>query len=134
MDLSQLAIPDTVTVHLEFPGMGKLYDDEKKTKPSTIELFSPASDQVIEYTHKIQRKVALKMGKRGLKGVTSSPEELEQMGIDRLCAFTANVNNLTYAGEKITTKTIDKVYSDPKMGWLCDQLNEKLGSWDDFLS
>jgi hypothetical protein len=114
--------------------MGKLYDDEKKTKPTEIELLSPASDQVIAYSHELQRKLSMKMGKKGFKSLAISPEEVDQRAVERLCTFTASVNNLTYNGEVITADTVNKVYNDPKMGWLCDQLNERLGSWDDFLA
>lgn len=47
--------------------------------------------------------------------------------------LTADVANLTYQGELITAATIGRVYKDPKMGWLVDQVKERLGSWDDFL-
>lgn len=134
MDLSKLAIPDTITVHISFPGIGKLYDDDKKEKPTTIELLSPASDEVIAYKHKLQQKVSMKIGKRGLKGIVVDPEEADSQAVERLVVFTASVNNLTYDGEAITVDTIEKVYADPKMGWLCDQLNDRLGSWDDFLA
>ena len=134
MDLSSLEVPDTVTVHLEFPGTGLLYDDDKKTKPIAIELFGPATNEAINYGHKMQRKAVAKMGKRGLKSLKMSPEEMDQQGVERLCAFTASVSNLTYNSKKMTPETMSEVYSDPKMGWLCDQLNEKLGSWDDFLA
>lgn len=134
MDLSKLSIPDSITVHIAFPGRGKLYDDDKKEKPTTIELLSPASDEVINYKHKLQHKVSMKIGKRGMKGIVIDPEETDKNAVERLVVFTASVNNLTYNGELITAETISKVYSDPKMGWLCDQLNERLGSWDDFLA
>ena len=134
MDLSQLEIPDTVTVHIEFPGVGKLYDDAEKKKPVTIELFSPASNEAIEYGHKVQKKTIAKMGKRGIKSLKMSPEEIDQQNIDRLCAYTASVHNLTYNEKKMTVSSMSDVYSDPKMGWLCDQLNERLGGWEDFLA
>jgi hypothetical protein len=133
MDLSKLNIPDTISVHIEFPGVGKIYGDEEKKLATIIELFSPASDQAIAYTHKLQKKVLTKVAKRGLKGVSSTPEELDQQDIDRLMAFTASVSNLEYKGEMLNTKTIVELYSDPKMGWLTDQLKDRLGSWDDFL-
>lgn len=134
MDLAQLEIPDTISIHLEFPGVGKLYDDQKKKKgPMTIELFSPASKQAIEYGHKIQKQAIARMGKRGIKQIKMTPDEIDQQNTDRLVAFTASVINLTYNGELVTTETIEKVYADPKMGWICDQLNARLGSWDDFL-
>ena len=135
MDLAQLEsdIPDTITVHLEFPGQGKLYDDDGN--PSTIELLSPASDQAIEYGRKLTRKINMKVAKRGLKAMMrSTPEEAEQQNVERLCAYTASVNNLIYNGEKVTLEAIDKIYENPKMSWLCDQLTERLASWDDFLA
>ena len=134
MDLSKLEIPDTITVHIEFPGVGKLYEDEEKKKPSIIELRSPASNEVIAYTHELQRKLSMKVGKRGIKGLVIDPDEVDKRAIERLCVFTASVKNLVYNGESITAETIEKVYADPKMGWLCDQLNDRLGSWDDFLA
>lgn len=133
MDLSNLDIPDTITVHLEFPSIGKLFDDDGN--PSTIELYSPASDQAIAYKHKVQKDTIKKVGKRGIKGLNNiSGEEMDRDEVKRLCAFTADVNNLIYKGELVTAKTIKLVYEDPKMGWLCDQLRERLGSWDDFLA
>lgn len=132
MDIDTLEIPDTVTVHLEFKGV-KLYDDDNKKKPVTIELYSPASDQAIDYTRKIQRKAMAKMQKSRNKSLSLTPEEIEEQNIERLVAFTAGVSNLNYKGEKINPKNIKGLYEDPKMGWLCDQLSERLGSWDDFL-
>ena len=131
MDLSQLDIPDTVTVHLEFPTIGKLYEDGK---PTTIELFSPASDPAIAFNRKVQRKLSSRLAKRGIKSLKITPEETEQQNVERLCAYTASVNNLVYNGEIVTLDTIESVYENPKMGWLCDQLTERLASWDDFLA
>lgn len=131
MDLAELDIPDTVSVHLEFPTTGKLYDDDGK--PSTIDLFSPASDQAIAFNRKLQKKVNARMAKRGIKSLKISPEEMEQQNVERLCAYTAKVNNVVYDGELVTVETIVKIYENPKMGWLTDQLSERLASWDNFL-
>ena len=131
MDLAQLNIPDTITVHLEFPGTGKLYEDGE---PSTIELLSPASDQAITFNRKVQRKLNARLAKRGIKSLKIEPEELEAQNVERLCAYTFGVNNLIYEGEPVTVDNIKAVYENPKMGWLCDQLSERLASWDDFLA
>ena len=131
MDLAQLNIPDTITVHLEFPGTGKLYEDGE---PSTIELLSPASDQAITFNRKVQRKLNARLAKRGMKSLKIEPEELEAQNVERLCAYTFGVNNLIYEGEPVTVDNIKAVYENPKMGWLCDQLSERLASWDDFLA
>ena len=132
MDLAQLEIPDTITVHLEFPGTGKIYDDDGN--PSTIELFSPASDQAITFNRKVQRKLNARLAKRGIKSLKIEPEELEAQNVERLCAYTAAVNHLISGSELVTLDSIKKIYENPKMGWLCDQLTERLASWDDFLA
>lgn len=131
MDISSLNIPETATVHLEFPGIGKLYADDKKKQPTIIEMYGPASDQAVAYRRKLTRKMQGEMAKRGMKAMSSGdPEEQE---VDRLTALTASVSGLVYEGQEITKDTIRKVYEDQRMGWIRDQVREKVGSWDDFL-
>lgn len=132
MDLSTISIPDTAKIHLEFPGVGKLYSDDEKTKPVVIEVYGPASNQAVDYRRKLMRETQANIGKKGMRGISiGDPEERE---IERLCALTASVRNLSYNGEAISAGTIVKVYRDPKMGWVRDQVAEKLGSWEDFLA
>ena len=133
MDLSTLNVPETATIHLEFPGMGKLYADDAKSQPVTIEVYGPASNQAVDYRRKMSRKVQSEMAKRGNRGL-SNLGDLEEQELERLCALTAGVSGLIYKGETITKDTVRKVYADPKMGWIRDQLNEKLSGWEDFLA
>jgi hypothetical protein len=109
-----------------------LYEDDKKTKPVVIEVYGPASDQAVDYKRKMTRKVQHQIAKKGIKGIGQG--DVEETEIDRLCALTAGCKGLVYKGEKITRETIRSVYSDPKMGWIRDQVAEKLGGWDDFLA
>ena len=132
MDLNTLEIPETITVHLEFKGE-KLYSDGAIDKPLTIELYSPASDEAIDYKRKVQRKTMVKLKKSRTNSIDMTPEEIEEQGVERLVAFTAGVHNIELDGKKIGKSNISEVYSDPRFGWINDQLNEKLGSWDDFL-
>ena len=133
MDLSTLNVPDTARIHLEFPGMGKLYADDAKTQPVIIEVYGPASNPAVDYRRKMTRKVQSEMAKRGSKGLANLGD-LEEQELERLCALTAGVSGLIYKGETITKDTVRKVYADPKMGWIRDQLNEKLSGWEDFLA
>ena len=132
MDLNTLEIPETITVHLEFKGE-RLYSDGAVDKPLTIELFSPASDEAIDYKRKVQRKTMLKLKKSRTNSLDMTPEEMDEQAVDRLVAFTASVNNIELNGKKITKANVHEVYSNPNCGWINDQLNEKLGTWDDFL-
>ena len=132
MDLNTLEIPETTIVHLEFRGE-KLYSDNDKNKPVTIELYSPAADVVVDYKKSVQRKTMLKLKKSRNNSLDLTPDEIEQQNIDRLVAFTCDVKNMELNGDKVTTKNIRTVYENPNFGWLTDQLAEKLNGWDDFL-
>lgn len=135
MDINELNVPDTATIHLEFPTIGKLYADDDKALPVTIEVYGPSSDVAVSYRRKMMRDVQKRFGKGGMKSLSKiPPEELEEQEVDRMVAMTARVSNLTYKGEAITADSIRKVFEDPKMGWLVDQVKEKLGGWDDFLN
>lgn len=133
MDLNSIAIPETVVVHLELRGE-KLYSGDDKNKPMLITLYSPASDNVIEYKRKVQRKAMAKMKKSRSGNIELTPEEIEEQTVDRLVAFTASVENIELNGNNITPANVRDVYSDPRFGWINDQLTDKLGSWDDFLA
>jgi hypothetical protein len=133
MDFSKLETPETATIHIEHPAQGPLYQDDKRVKPVTIEVYSPGSDQAVKYNREVMKLVSGKMGKKG-KLSNISPEEMEDMEIKRLVAMTASVNGIEYKGDKITPLNIDVIYSDNNLGWIKEQVAAKLGSWDDFLS
>lgn len=134
MDLSELSVPETSTIHLEFPGRGPLFADDAETQPITISVYGPASAQAQAWQKKVRREARDLVAKRGSKGLwKQSDEELERQELDRLCALTAEVRNLVYHGEEIGADRIRLVYRDPKMGWLTDQVKERLAGWADFL-
>ena len=133
-DISEIAVPETAVIHLEFPGIGPLYADDADTQPVTITVFGPSSPAAVAHRKKVTRDARRWIEKRGMKGVwKQSDDELEAQDLERLMVLTADVSNLTYQGETMTAATIGRVYKDPKMGWLVDQVKERLGSWDDFL-
>lgn len=131
MDLSEIDIPDTAEIHIEVPGQGKLYADEGRTKPSMIVVYGPASPQAIELGKKLRRDIMQRMQKKGQRGVFSGDPESDE--IDRLCALTADVQNVIYKGKPVKRETVREIYSDPKLGFIREQVREKLAGWEDFL-
>lgn len=133
MDLNNLEIPETAEIHLEFPGRGKLHDEQGN--PVTIEVYGPSSDVAIAHRRKVMKEAQSRFGRGGMKSLSKiSPEEIDEKEIDRLVAMTSGVNNLTYKGEEVSPDNIRSIYENPKMGWLTDQVRERLGSWEDFLA
>lgn len=134
MDLSSLEVPETADIHIEHPTLGKLYTDGDATKPVIITVHGPASDAAVNQSRKATNRLHKLISKKGAKGFAKhTAEESEIYEVERLVALTSSVSNLEYNGETITTKNIWQIYSDPKMGWLVDQVKEKLGGWEDFL-
>lgn len=135
VDIADLALPDTAEIHIEHPQIGKLYADEDRTEPVVIEVFSPSSNEAIAYRRKVTKEAYSIVAKKGVKAtLRKSPEEIEEADIERLVAMTARVpNNFKYNGETVTLDNIHKVYRDEKMGWLTDQVRERIGGWSDFL-
>lgn len=134
MDLLKLESPETVTVHIEHPEMGKLYQDDDRNHPITVTVYGPGSRVAVEYDRQHQRKMARLMAKKGTKALYNlPPEDLEEMSLDRLCAMTASVDGVEFDGEYITPETVRRVYANPKLGWLRNQVAAKVASWEEYL-
>jgi hypothetical protein len=135
MDLLKIEVPETATIHIEHPTMGKLYKDDQRTMPCTIEVYGPASQQAIDQRRKATKRMSERLGKKGLKSLSSlPPEEIEDMEVERLTAMTASVSNIEMGAVVVTGENVDRLYRNPKLGWIRDQVAEKLGSWEDFLA
>lgn len=139
MDVSEIVVPNTSFIHLSAPGKGLLYAKNKDgsddlSKPVGINVYGPASNEAISYKRKAMKEAQGIIANKGIKGLAKrSTEETERKDVERLCAHTESVENLEYKGEKITSENIWKVYSDPKLGWIADQVREKLSDWESFL-
>lgn len=134
VDIANLALPDTAEVHIKHPEYGKLYADKDKTDPVVIEIYSPSSNQAVAYRRKVTRETQRIVAKEGIKAAMKrTPEEIEEADIERLVAMTAGIRNLEYNEQPVTLDNIHKVYRDEKMGWLTDQVRERIGGWSDFL-
>lgn len=134
IDVAELSLPDTAEIHIEHPQLGKLYANDEKTDPVVIEVYGPASNEAVAYRRKATKEAHAMVARKGVKSVLKkTSEEIEEADIQRLLAMTAGVRNLHYKGEVLTPDNIHRVYRDEKMGWLTDQVRERLGGWDDFL-
>lgn len=135
MDLSKLHVPETAVIHIKHPTEGPLYSDDARKKPCTITVFGPSSDQAVAVQREATKWASQRMGKNGLKGLVNVPaEELEERAVQRLAKLTAAVDGIEYEGKKVTPETVEQLYHDKRLGWLREQVMEKVGSWEDFLA
>lgn len=132
MDLSTLDLPETRVIHITHPVAGKLWDENDE--PVTISVYGPGSKQALESRRSLMRDTASRAQRIAKKKALFTPEELEERTLKRLVDHTAEVSGLTLNGESITRDNIEKVYADPRFGWLADQVAEKIEDWDSFLA
>lgn len=133
MDFATFEAPETATIHIEHPKLGKLYSDDARKKPVTIDVYGPASDVAVKFARDVMKRVSERMGKRG-RNSSLSPEEIEDMAINRLVAHTAKVDGIEFNDEAVTLKNIEAFYRNPSFGWVREQVAIKLESWEDFLA
>ncbi len=138
MDLIDHKLPDTIDVHLETPNGDLLYgeDDRGETdenKPFIIGLHLPQSEAMRQYDNKIHRKTLKAVNKRNSGKINTSLEEVREENLERLVAYTSHVKNVIYNKEKITKDNIYKVYADPNLGFIKNQLEKRLEGYSSFL-
>lgn len=135
MDINEIEMPETATIHIQHPKLGLLYADDARTIAVTISVYSPASNAAIELKRAAAKRMAERMGRRGMKALSAiSPEELEASELDRLCAMTADITGMEINGVPVTKEHYRELYSNPRLGWVREQVVEKIGSWEDFLN
>jgi len=133
MDLSTLAIKKDHTefLQLEHPVIGQLWQDEEKTVPVTIELYSPSSDKIVRY----EKRMLSKALTRHKKNEDLDANLAEENRITRLIEFTSGVNGLEIEGVTVTTEAqVRKIYANKELGWIHEQVEAKLKNWKTFLS
>lgn len=129
-DLSTLATKDTTVLHLRHPVSDELlYADEAKKKPVTITLFGSSSSQYRNAINAMQNRQL----KRGSK--KSTAEVMREEGTELLVACSDTSSNLELRkGVPVDNDAaFRELYSDPKFGWLKDQVDEAVGSIANFL-
>jgi hypothetical protein len=134
MDLLKLAetVTDTVKIHIELPGDGPLYADEEKTKPCIVEVYGPASKEFQAWKTQSTQKVFDKAAQRG--GFKLNAKTEQNSYYEKLIALTVNVENLEFGAELVTLANVGKMYRHPKLGFIAEQVDAKLASWDSFLA
>lgn len=134
MDLLNLEAPDTIDIHIVHPEVGSLYADEKRNQPVVITVHSPGSEIALAFDRKQQKAMSKVIARKGIKGIYKIPfEEQEENNVNRLVALTADVKNMEFDGSSITPENIRKIYENPKLGWLRNQVSTKISSWDNYL-
>jgi hypothetical protein len=124
-------LQETAVLHLIDPASGEeMYADEEQTQPLEIELFGRSSK-----VHRTWAAAAVR--KQESEKNSKKRKTLEEQTADNAEFFalmTKAIRNIDMDGKLLTTKEDFKAfYSLPELGWILDQVAEKLGSVESFL-
>lgn len=127
------SLQDTTTLHLVDPETGEeMYDGEDMSKPLTIELFGKSSKQHQKWLSAAMRKSELE---QKAKKKTKTAEELLAENAEFFATMTKAINNIDLDGEPLDNKeAFKKLYGNPALLWINEQVAEKLGETASFFS
>lgn len=131
-DISTLALKETFVLHLKHPVTNEaLLVGGDEDKPVTISLYGTASKQYRNALTGLQSRQL----RRQTKKERGTPEQIREEQLNLLVACSAGSENLSYQGEAVNDEiAFRKLYSDPTLSWIKDQVDEALGDQSNFLT
>jgi hypothetical protein len=131
MDIRKFAVSPTGTLHLRDAKEDLMFSDSKKTKPMTVNLYSPGSKEYAKAQANQQNRMLEKLRKKGKPDQTD--DSINQERALFLADCTASFENVEMDG--LTGRELAlAVYSENSIGFIADQVNKYLGEWGNFLA
>lgn len=134
-NIKNKSLKDVTTLHLRDPADDSLmYADAEEMKPLTIELFGRSSKQYRQWMSKtLARSEREKEANRG-KAKPKSLEKTLEENAEFLATVSISCSNFDYEGAAIDNEDMfKKLYADPSLSWIGDQVSEALSENSNFL-
>jgi hypothetical protein len=133
MKILLLAAANTSFLHLKGPDGTPLFDGKNKVG---IDLFGPGSEESARLEERVSARVVKRMAendnKVGHVPVDQRRAETAQDLTDMTAAF-HHIEHEGADGKPLSgTALYHAVYSDPKLGWIKEQVLKHLGDWGKF--
>lgn len=122
---------ETATLHIIDPVSGEeMYADEAQTQPLEIELYGRASKISRTWAASASRKQEQEKNSKKRKTLEEQTADTAEF----FATMTKAIRNIDMDGKLLTTKEDFKAfYAVPELGWILEQVAEKLGSVESFL-
>lgn len=129
-DINSIAAVETSVLHLRNGADELLFDSDKN--PVTVTVYGPGSRAYADAQAKAQNRAIERLKKKGK--LDQSAEEKAQEQAELLAACTVSFNNFGGAKNDGTSSQADflKVYADPKLGFVAQQVQAHIGDWAHF--
>lgn len=129
-DLDKIAATETAELQLRNGADELLFDDAGK--PITITVYGPGSKPYQDAQAKAQNRAIERLKKKGK--LDQSAEEKAQEQAEMLAACTVSFNGFGGPEKSGTTSQTEfmKVYADPKLGFIAQQVQAHIGDWAHF--
>jgi len=127
MDITQLAVKETFTLHLKGADGDLLYDGpEDQGRAVTVTLYGPGSKAFARAQGAQNRRMVERLKTKGKGNVDVVADRAEF-----LADITERFTHLEY-GPLTGRELALKVYSDPAIGFIAEQVNAECGDWANF--
>ena len=129
-NINSKQLSDTCVLHLIDPSTGLyMYADEEEKEPLTITLFGRASKEYRAWMAQAVRKSETKEGKK-----KKSLEESLAENAEFLAKMSKDAQNFDMDGVALDSRdAFIKLYSNPKLLWIGEQVSEKLSELGNFI-
>jgi len=133
-DISTLAVADTAPIHLKGPDGEYLFANGDPEKPVRIVIYSPGSKQFAAVEARQTARMIKRMNDNDSKMVAPAPGQFATEQAEDLASITVALENFTYspAGDKQGQELFFAFYSDPKLGYIAQQVAKSLRDWGNF--
>ncbi len=133
-DITKLAVADTSTFQLRDAADNFIFapaEGKGEPLPVTVTVFGPGSKEHAKAVAKRSNRNIQRLRKKG--NVELSSDDIATEGAEFLSSITVKFDNLEYKG--LAGDEMHKaIYADRHLGFIADQVNEHIGSWDNFLA
>lgn len=134
-DITTIAVAATTTFQLRDAAGNLLFTaaaDNEAAQPVNVTVYGPGSAQYADATAKRNRRQLERLRKKGRVEITA--DETTKEVSEFLAAITVSFDNLSYppAGGATGYELFKAVYADRRLGFIADQVQEKIGDWENF--
>jgi hypothetical protein len=131
MDVSQLLVADTGTIHVKSAAGEPLYTDAARTQPVRIIVHSPGSPAFAAVESRQTARALKRMNDNEGKMTAPTAEEALVERAEDLATLTVSFENLA-DGDKTGEALFRSVYGNPKLGFIAAQVTKHLKDWGNF--